>query len=64
MKREVLQSIENIGVFPVTSFVIFFAAFCLVLLWVITYDKKTINAIENLPLNSNNSFEPTENLKP
>lgn len=63
MKKEVLQSIEQVGIYPVTSFVIFFTVFCLIVLWVMTYDKKTIKTIENLPLNNNNSFEPAENLK-
>ncbi len=63
MKKEVLQSIEQVGIYPVTSFVIFFAVFCLIILWVMTYDKKTIHTIENLPLSNNHSFEPSENLK-
>jgi cytochrome c oxidase cbb3-type subunit 4 len=63
MYKEVLRSIENISVFPVTSFVIFFGVFCLILLWVMTYDRKTISELESLPL-GNNSSETTETLMP
>jgi cytochrome c oxidase cbb3-type subunit IV len=67
MQKEVLRAIENISIYPVFSFVLFFAVFCLIILWVITYDKKTIKVIENLPLNNdhnNNTNPSTENLKP
>lgn len=50
MYKEVLRSIENIGVFPVSAFVLFFIIFCLIILWVITYDKKTIQILSSLPL--------------
>jgi cytochrome c oxidase cbb3-type subunit IV len=63
MYKEVLRSIEGVGIYPVTSFIIFFGAFCLMLLWVITYDKKTISEVETLPLN-NDSSENIETIKP
>lgn len=50
MHKEVLRSIENIGMFPVSAFVLFFLVFCLILFWVITYDKKTIQKLSALPL--------------
>jgi cytochrome c oxidase cbb3-type subunit IV len=50
MYKNVLQSIDNIAIWPVISFVIFFIFF-LCLLWsVFTADKKEIQEIEALPL--------------
>ncbi len=62
MYKDVLRSIENISMFPLFSFVLFFVVFLLIILWVLTYDKKTIAEIEQLPLN-NHSQETNENLK-
>lgn len=50
MYKNVLQSIHNIEIWPIISFVIFFIFF-LCLLWsVFTADKKVISEIESLPL--------------
>jgi cytochrome c oxidase cbb3-type subunit IV len=54
MYKNVLQSIENIEVWPVISFVIFFIFF-LCLLWsVVTTDKKFIKKMEAMPLGDSN----------
>ncbi|HLT73646.1 MAG TPA: hypothetical protein VKZ68_01130 [Ohtaekwangia sp.] len=50
MYKNVLQSIDNIAIWPVISFVIFFAFFICLLWWVFTVDKKLIKEIESLPL--------------
>jgi cytochrome c oxidase cbb3-type subunit IV len=50
MYKNVLQSIENIQVWPVISFVIFFVFFLCLLLWVFTTDKKFIDKMKGLPL--------------
>jgi cytochrome c oxidase cbb3-type subunit IV len=50
MYKNVLQSIENIQIWPVISFVIFFVFFLCLLLWVFTTDKKVIDAMKSLPL--------------
>ncbi len=49
MYNNVLQSIENIAIWPVISFVIFFLFFICLLWWVFTADKKFIKYMENLP---------------
>ena len=49
MYKNVLQSIENIEIWPVISFVIFFIFFLCLLLWVFTTDKKFIEKMESLP---------------
>jgi cytochrome c oxidase cbb3-type subunit IV len=50
MYKNVLQSIDNIAIWPVISFVIFFIFFLCLLWWVFTTDKKEIGEIEVLPL--------------
>lgn len=50
MYKNVLQSIDNIAIWPVISFVIFFFFFLCLLWWVFTEDKKKIHELEILPL--------------
>jgi cytochrome c oxidase cbb3-type subunit IV len=50
MYKNVLQSIENIQIWPVISFVIFFVFFLCLLLWVFTTDRKFIDKMRALPL--------------
>jgi cytochrome c oxidase cbb3-type subunit 4 len=50
MYKNVLQSIENIQIWPVISFVIFFVFFLCLLLWVFTTDKKFIDKMKGLPM--------------
>jgi cytochrome c oxidase cbb3-type subunit IV len=50
MYKNVLQSIENIQIWPVISFVIFFVFFLCLLLWVFTTDKKFIDKMKAMPM--------------
>ncbi len=50
MYKDILQSIDNIAIWPIISFVIFFIFFICLLLWVFTADKKLIEKMENLPI--------------
>ena len=50
MYKNVLQSIDNIAIWPVISFVIFFLFFICLLWWVFTADKKFIDVMKSLPL--------------
>lgn len=52
MYNNVLQSIDNIAIWPLISFVIFFLFFLCLLLWVFTADKKFIKHMEGLPMES------------
>ncbi|MEO7988352.1 MAG: hypothetical protein ABI663_02360 [Chryseolinea sp.] len=52
MYKNVLQNIENIAIWPMISFSIFFIFFLCLLLHVFTTDKKFIEKMENLPINS------------
>ncbi len=50
MYKNVLQNIDNIAIWPVISFVIFFLFFLCLLWWVFTADKKFIEEMEVLPM--------------
>ncbi|MBL7856779.1 MAG: hypothetical protein JNM57_03750 [Cyclobacteriaceae bacterium] len=65
MYKNVLQNIDNIEIWPIISFVIFFLFFLCLLLWVFTADKKFIRDMANMPLadnDTNNTPIKTENL--
>ncbi|MEJ1237038.1 cytochrome C oxidase Cbb3 [Chryseolinea sp. T2] len=53
MYKNVLQSIENIQVWPVISFVIFFLFFLCLLWWVFTADRDYIEKMKGLPAEDN-----------
>ena len=50
MYKNVLQSIDNIEIWPVISFVIFFIFFLCLLIWVFTADTKFIDRMKMLPM--------------
>ena len=50
MYKNVLESIDNIGIWPLISFVIFFIFFLCLLLWVFTTDQRVIEKMKNLPV--------------
>jgi hypothetical protein len=54
MYKNVLQSIDNIAIWPVISFVIFFSFFICLLWWVFTTDKTFIDKMKGLPIDNLN----------
>jgi len=58
MYKNVLQSIDNVAIWPVISFIIFFLFFICLLWWVVTADKGLIKKISELPLESTTSSDP------
>jgi cytochrome c oxidase cbb3-type subunit IV len=50
MYKNVLQGIDNIAIWPVISFVIFFLFFLCLLWWVFTTKKTFIDKMKSLPL--------------
>jgi cbb3-type cytochrome oxidase subunit 3 len=50
MYKEVLRSIDNIEIWPVISFVIFFSFFIGLLWWTFSTDKKFIDEMSQKPL--------------
>ncbi len=47
-----LESITGIGIYPLTSLMIFFIFFLLVTLYVLKADKNYINRSKNIPVNN------------
>ncbi|NVK05806.1 MAG: CcoQ/FixQ family Cbb3-type cytochrome c oxidase assembly chaperone [Flavobacteriia bacterium] len=45
-----MEAIENVEIFPIISFLIFFSFFIGILIRVIRQDKKTIQEISSIPL--------------
>ncbi len=62
MYKEILQSIDNIQVWPVVSFVIFFLFFLILLGWAITVDKIFIRHMSEMPLDDGTN--PLKNTNP
>lgn len=64
MYKNVLQSIDHIAIWPVISFVIFFAFFIGLLLYVMLEDKNFIHYMKSMPIedqdNSHTSTIPKE----
>jgi cytochrome c oxidase cbb3-type subunit 4 len=50
MYKNVLQSIDNIAIWPVISFVIFFVFFICLLWWAFSVDKQFIDRMKALPV--------------
>lgn len=50
MYKDVLQSITNIEIWPIISFIIFFVFFLGLLWWVFKVDKKFIAEMASMPL--------------
>jgi hypothetical protein len=60
MYKNILQSIENVQIWPIISLAIFFAFFIGLGLWLVFIDKKYIDEMKNMPLDDEND----SNLKP
>jgi cytochrome c oxidase cbb3-type subunit IV len=54
MYKEVLRSIDNVAIWPVISFVIFFTFFIGLLWFTFTADKNFIKRMSNMPIDDQN----------
>lgn len=52
MYKDILQQIDGIEIFPIIALVIFFVCFTTVVIWTMRLDKKTVNEMAHLPLDS------------
>lgn len=57
MYKDVLRSMNDVGLFPVISFVLFFLFFLVMLFWVLLYKKENIEEYENLPFKGSTNNE-------
>jgi cytochrome c oxidase cbb3-type subunit IV len=55
MYKNILQGIDNIAIWPVVSFIIFFIFFMCLLWWVFSVDNKFIDKMKQLPMDTNSS---------
>jgi cytochrome c oxidase cbb3-type subunit 4 len=61
MYKEILQNIDNIQIWPVISFVIFFLFFIVLLWWTFSVDKSFIRQMSELPLeDGTHSVQPSK----
>ncbi len=54
-----METISGVSIYPIISLIICFTFFVLLFWWVLSYKKKDLNEISNLPLNDdeqNNNF--------
>lgn len=62
MPTEQLKNLENLGIYPVISLVLFLFAFVLILIRTFTADKKYLKKMENLPLELNGEENKTSGI--
>ncbi len=53
MYKEVLSGIENVSIYPVFSFTVFFAFFMLITIWVLKSKKQDFDLVSRIPLSEN-----------
>jgi len=54
-----MESINGIEIYPIISLLIFFVFFAVLLLWVITANKKYIKQVSNIPLETEEEEKTT-----
>lgn len=55
-----LTSISGVEIFPLVSFIIFFAFFTLLTIWALKVNKKYISTLKHLPFSASDEIEETE----
>ena len=60
MYKNVLQTIDNVAIWPVISFLIFFVFFIVLLWWVFSVDKEFIRKMKVMPMDGEDTLESTD----
>ncbi|MFO7447863.1 MAG: cbb3-type cytochrome c oxidase subunit 3 [Ignavibacteriaceae bacterium] len=55
MYRQILESIDGVGIYPVITLIIFFLFFVIMIVWLIKADKNYLKRMAQLPLDHNDS---------
>jgi hypothetical protein len=50
MYKAILRSLDDVTLFPIVAFLIFFIFFVLLFVWVIRMDKNRINYLASMPM--------------
>ena len=53
MYKEVLSGIQNVSIYPVFSFTVFFTFFLLITIWVLKSKKQDFDLVSRIPLIEN-----------
>jgi len=56
-----LSSIENVGIYPVITLILFVSVFIGAVIWIFTRDKEYISELEKIPLDNDNFLNNKEN---
>lgn len=64
MYKEILRSIDNIAIWPVISFVIFFLFFLMLLWHVFATDNSLIDKMKHLPMDDSDSISTNPSSNP
>lgn len=59
MRRNVIEAIQGIEIYPLIALVIFFGFFMIMLYWVFWLDKSYIKSAEDLPLDDEQELSET-----
>lgn len=62
MRRNVIESIQGIEIFPLISLVIFFVFFAAVIIWVIRLKRKELDEYANMPLEEDEPHNQISNI--
>jgi cytochrome c oxidase cbb3-type subunit IV len=57
MYRQVLESIDGIGIYPVISLVIFLAFFAAIVVWLLKVDNNYLKKMGSLPLDQSETIK-------
>ena len=60
MYKNVLQTIDNVAIWPVISFVIFFIFFIVLVWWAFSADKGFIQKMKELPMDGDFTAKKTD----
>ncbi|MFB9862757.1 hypothetical protein EFA69_19275 [Rufibacter immobilis] len=63
MYKNVLQSIAGIEIYPIISFVIFFAFFIGLIAYVVVVKKEHVQSMKAMPLQNENGFAHPQDLR-
>ena len=61
MYKEILESVEGIGIYPIISLLVFFIFFVALIIWVFKADIKYLNKMKMLPLDLSPDQQDSQN---
>jgi cytochrome c oxidase cbb3-type subunit IV len=62
MRRNVIESIQGIEIFPLISLVIFFVFFAILIIWVIRLKRKDLDEYSKMPLEEDEPHNQISNI--